>query len=346
MTAPLRIAIAGLGRVGAQAPAVRDDAAKAPIVRNHLDAVLAEGRCRLVALIDADDGARDRVKRRAQLPRDVGLLASLDDLAAGSVDVVVLSTPADTRRETVEQALALAPGLIIVEKPLAGDSAEAEAILALARDAGTALRVNFNRRLDPALQKFRALMPAPPVAVVCRYNNGLFNYASHMVDLLCHWFGPVSQVQAMQDEISQPDPTLSFCCRFAAGFEAVFVGVPGAAYDQFEAELLFSSGAVTLTNNGVEKRFLEAVDDHYYPGYAHLVEAPGLREFSRTGGFAELYRAVAEHFLEGAALPGCTGEEGLACLDILEAVLSSCRQNGVPVKPVDRHNWKQKRDLQ
>lgn len=330
------IAIIGLGRVGAFAPSVPGDTKNVPVIRNHCDAVLAENRCELIALIDEDSDVRDKISSTKVLPAHVQLLSAPSELKPCAADVIVLCTAGGTRRALVPQVLNLKPRLLIVEKPLAMDSKDGKEILAMADRAGVEVRVNFNRRMDPALVRYHALMPDIPVSVICRYNKGLFNYASHMVDLLCHWYGPVRSVRAHSCVETESDPTVSFTCEFSAGFEAVFVGVTGAAYDLFEADLLFSHGAMTLTNNGVEKRIFESVEDLYYPGYSHLAEMKGHRGFSRTGGFVELYGSIADFFLDEKPLGGCSGLEGLKCLDILEAVLKSCRMNGNPVEPVER----------
>jgi predicted dehydrogenase len=331
-----RIAIVGLGQVGALAPPVPGIEGHTSIIRNHCDAVLADGRCQLVALVDEDQVARERVLLAKDLPKSVPVLSSLADLAVGDADVIVVCTPGPKRREVVSQALKLKPRLLIVEKPLALNSADGESILILAARAGIEVRVNYNRRLDSALGRYRGLMPGIPVSAICRYNKGLFNYASHMVDLFCHWYGPVHSVRAFGKEDQKRDPTISFSCEFEAGFEAVFVGVKEANYDLFEAELYFPDGAMTLNNNGVEKRIFQSVQDLYYPEYSHLVEKTNCHELSRTGGFVELYHSVANHFLDGKPLLGCTGIEGLKCVDILEAVLISSRMNGALTQPIER----------
>ena len=101
-------------------------------------------------------------------------------------------------------------------------------------------------------------------------------------------------------------------------------------------ELLFSNSRAELVNNGVEKRFYHASSDLYYPGYAHLVEDADLRDLTPTGGFVEYYQTLANVFARdgqeaGDDIPGCTGEEALSNLLLLEAVMASADQNGMPV---------------
>ena len=157
------------------------------------------------------------------------------------------------------------------------------------------------------------------MALVCRYNKGLLNYASHMVDLLLHWYGAVEAVQAIGPAEAADDPTVSFRCDMAAGMPAYVIGLPGAQYDQFEIDVFQPQGRVSYANNGVEKRAHEAVADLYYPGYAHLRERTAPRDDTPTGGFVEYYRAVVAALREDGPLPGCTGPEALANLLVLEA---------------------------
>lgn len=329
-TATLRLGIAGLGRVGATAPAVPAPDNRAQIIRNHLQAALSAGGIDIAALIEPDSAHVEAL--RAADPRIAGAkhYTGLSDVPAGSLDVIVLCTATARREEDIAAALTLHPRLLLVEKPLAGDSGVAQSLLKAAEEAGVDLKVNFNRRYDASTQRhFQAAITEPPRAAVCRYSNGLLNYASHMVDLLSFWFGDIESVQAIGPKMqAAPDPTVSFRCDMAAGFPAYVLGLPDVDYDQFEIELFLPQRQVQFVANGVEKRVWEAAADLYYPGYAHLRERPDARDDTPTGGFVEYYRALVAAVNSGAPLPGCTGSEALANLQVLEAVHASLDAGG------------------
>lgn len=315
-------AVVGLGRVGSR----NDDVADAEPL-SHVGAVLATPGIRLVAMVDSDRHARAAAAARWRDATDAAILASMDDIAPGSVDVVALCTPTARRAEQVAAALALRPRVLIVEKPLAADLVAARSLVRRAAAADVTLRVNYNRRFDPATRAFRDWFSGTPAKAVLRYGKGLHNYASHMVDLLLDWFGPATAVQAL-GPAGRGDPNLDFRCRMAAGFDALFVGVDGLGYDQFEIELLFPDRRLEYAAGGALRRLWRPREDVFYRGYAHVPAEAEETETGRVGGFRELYAAVRDHLNMGAPLAGCDGDAAVAGLAVLDAALRSARDGG------------------
>jgi hypothetical protein len=171
---------------------------------------------------------------------------------------------------------------------------------------------------------------------VLKYGKGLFNYGSHLVDLLTDWFGPIDAVQALMP-IARPvvdadDPMVSFRCAMRSGFEAIVLAVEGVEFDQFDAEFLFADKVIELSNGGVERHCLMPIADLYYQGYTHLQEVAALTEVSEVSGLVGLYGAAHAHLRDGAVMPGCTGEAAAAGIAVLEAVLRSRDAGGEPVR--------------
>lgn len=324
---PIRTIVAGLGRAGALAPAV-DAPDGTPIIRNHVEALLHLPRFELVAVIDSDTKRYRKAARRHSALRAVPFQASLADLDRGSADVIVLATPTSERESIFRSALALRPRMILVEKPLADDVRTGARLLEAAHRAKVDVRVHFNRRFDGAIQRFLRTKPKAPALVVGRYGKGLFNYASHLVDLLLSWFGPPTHVRALEERPPGADPTISFACTFAGDVQAYVLGMRGLQFDQFEIELDFANRRLAMTNNGVEKRSYVGRRNLYYPGYAHLLEEPARRDTTPTGGYLEFYQALSRAWSRGTDLPGCTVAEGLLNLRVLDAVLRSAKRGG------------------
>ena len=333
------VAIAGLGRAGARYENVDAGKEGQTVIRNHLDAVLSIPDFAPVALIDPDFGACKAVAaRQPQLSPDI-FMRNIDDLILESADVIAVCGPTVSRKRDVLVALEKRPRVLIVEKPLAPDLGEGEELVRRAEELGIPLRVNFHRRLDPAHRRFREAFPGAPQLVVFRYGKGLYNYASHLIDLLLDWFGPIDSVQAIGRPSKVPDPTVSFRCRMAAGFDAFAIGVDGLEYDQFEGEFLFPDRRMELANGGTEKRCYKPIGDLYYPGYAQLGAPEELEAPWPVGGFRELYEVIRDHLNQGMLLPGCEGVDALAGLAIQEAVMRSVAAGGVEVEPSMRtHN--------
>jgi predicted dehydrogenase len=326
------VAIFGLGRIGS----TYDAGQSSPTPRSHVGAALKTG-WQIAALADSSAEAREAAKR--QWPALAHFVVGPDECEGITADAVAVCTPPANRLDDIERALQLRPRLLLLEKPLALDLQTAVDIVTRCNAAGVALRVNFHRRFDAGHQRFRALSGGEPRMAILKYGKGLFNYGSHMVDLLTDWFGPIDAVQALMP-MARPaataeaaDPMVSFRCAMRRGFEAVVLAVEGIEFDQFDAEFLFRDKVIELRNGGVERRSLLPIADLYYQGYTHLREATDLTEVAEVSGLAGLYEAAYAHLRDGAGMPGCTGEAAAAGIAVLQAVLRS-RDAGGAIEPV------------
>ncbi len=317
------VVVVGLGRMGS-----RYDAVPNPVPQSHIGAVLGTVGLSLAAAVDPDPEAR-RLAATQWGDRLAGKLCA-DLPEAATQAVIVLCGPTACRKEHVVAALAHAPRLLLLEKPLAGSLAEAAAIVTLLRNAGVPARVNFHRRFDPGFRSLRAAFHGRPLGATFRYGKGLFNYGSHAVDLMTEWLGVPVEVQGLGRPTSSPigaeDPNLSFRCRSRDGAEALFLAVSGCPYDLFEGEVLFEDGMAWFSGGGGERRVFRPQAGVHYKGYAHLCEES--RETGQVAGLPGLYAAIRDHVSSGAPLPGCTPEHALAGMNVLDAALRSSATGG------------------
>lgn len=93
-------------------------------------------------------------------------------LDRSDVDMVVLATPEFAHREQVEAAAA-AGKHVLSEKPMASTLADADAMIAAARRAGTRLMIGHSRRFTPRYQEIRRALDAGELGevVVVRENE-------------------------------------------------------------------------------------------------------------------------------------------------------------------------------
>jgi predicted dehydrogenase len=122
---------------------------------NHVRAMSRTQGAELVMVCDGSASARDRAQAIAPRARMAGDLAQA--LAATDVDAVVLATPA---KDHAEQArLALNAGKhVLVEKPLALDSADARAVLSAAETHKRTLMVGHLMLFHPAVERLKVMI--------------------------------------------------------------------------------------------------------------------------------------------------------------------------------------------
>src|SRR5690554_4389758 len=163
--------------------------------------------------------ARDYAERHG-VPRWTTDAAEVID--APDVDAVYIATPPASHAEyTLRAAAAGKP--VYVEKPMATSTAEAEQMVAACRSAGVPLFVAYYRRAlprfefvrrqleagaigEPTLVQMDLRVPAPsgPEHAGWRWDPDvagdglLFDLGSHGLDLLDHWFGPVTDVHGFK----------------------------------------------------------------------------------------------------------------------------------------------------
>ncbi|PIQ22736.1 MAG: oxidoreductase [Cytophagales bacterium CG18_big_fil_WC_8_21_14_2_50_42_9] len=182
--------------------------------------------------------------RRHQVPRwyaDADALINDPD-----VNAVYIATPPDSHADyTLRVAAAGKP--VYVEKPMARSLAECQAMIAACEEAQVPLFVAYYRRSQPIFKKIKELLDSGAIGAirlvnVCLYHpvapdvqagnlpwrlqpeiagGGLFfDLASHQLDLLDFFFGPITNVQgqaANQAGLYPAEDIVSANFSFASG---------------------------------------------------------------------------------------------------------------------------------
>ncbi len=137
-----------------------------------------------------------------------------DVLADPDIDAVVIATRHNLHAE-MAIAAAQAGKAIFLEKPMALDEEELEAIVGVLEETGVPFMVGFNRRFSPAARQVyrRIEQRSNPLVCLYRVNGGLLppthwvhseegggriiGEACHMLDLFRYWVGvPVKEIAA------------------------------------------------------------------------------------------------------------------------------------------------------
>jgi predicted dehydrogenase len=220
---------------------------------------------------------------------------------------------------------------VLVEKPLALDSADGAALIARAHSRGVVLGVNYTRRFAPEYRRLRAELASGVLGelqdVTGTYVKGLFHNGTHWLDLLRMLAGePVSARGWDRLGEAGADPTLDAELTLAAGVRARLVGLDTRCFTAFEMELVLTRGRVRLTEAGHRVEYWDVGDDPRHPGYRAL----RLREAHDAAlhdGTLHAVDDLVRCVLSGDA-PLCGGTDAQAALLLAEAVAESAKGDG------------------
>ena len=331
MTKPLRIAVAGVGRIG----------------RMHATIVAQRtpGAC-LAAVFDvAQDLAQDVASSLG-----VDAASSIKELIeSDDVDAIAICTSTDTHVDIAVQAAA-AGKAIFCEKPISMSLAEVDRCLTAVDSAGVAFMVGFNRRFDPSHKAVRDAVadgrvgevrlahiisrdPAPPPISYIKVSGGMFiDMTIHDFDMARYVVGsPV--VRVMAQGAVRVDPaigeagdvdtavtvlthangvitTIDNCRQASYGYDQrveVFGSLGSASSQNLRKN---STEILTAAGGGTE-----VLPDFFIERYeaAYLLEWQAFVSYVRDGGPSPV-----------------PGEAGRAALVLGEAAWASVR-SGVPV---------------
>jgi UDP-N-acetylglucosamine 3-dehydrogenase len=285
--------------------------------------------------------------------------ATLDALlAADDVRAVLIATPSSTHAE-LAVACANAGKHVFVEKPMAMNVAECDAMIEAARASGVALMVGQVQRLVPLLATVRQLVESGtvgrPVSVQMHRHDmlrrkagswlqrremvgGVLHQSSvHEIDWLRTAFGEVAEVFArpgaatIQDGLDFPD-AVELSLRFASGCVCSlshnmtsYAEGHGGTVHGTSGGIAFDLRAGTLRLRNIGRDDVDVRQDDYVLGAGH-----------RFGTRVEL-RAFVDACL-GLAPPLIPGEEGRANIEVIQAALISIAEGRpvtLPLPPSD-----------
>ncbi len=282
---------------------------------HHARKYQADARAELVAVYDVD-GARAE-----KLAADLGVAAA-PNLAAlfADVDVVTIASPPSTHASAARAALAACKH-VLVEKPLAVDVGEAEALVALAAERNVALACGHQERLVFAAMGLLAA-PEMPTRIECVRAgpwSGRSADVSVTLDLMVHDLdlalqlmgGPPSRVSARGRRVETGSADdITALLSFAGGARAELVASRVADDRKRTMRLVYPSGEVRV--DFIARTFENTT------GFALN------SEFGDTPSGRDPLGANVACFLDAVtgatARPAVTGEEALAVLKLARAV--------------------------
>lgn len=287
--------------------------------------------------------------RAETLASKIGAKATDDPaeaITASDTDVVIVAVPTLAHRSTVELA-ATHGKAVLCEKPLARTVADAEAIVAVCREAGVPLMVGQVVRFFPAYRRLKAALDddsigKPGVVRVARVGShpgptrAWFNDPAasggvvldmmiHELDLLRWWFGEVVRLYGLGTRgTSSGRDYAQAALRFESGTVAHVEASWSHAAFRTTVEIAGERGMIQYDSEQAAAIRLDhpAIDDQ---------PLSVTRRYSDTLG---PWRDQLRHFVDrlGDGKPFLvTGEDGVRAVDLALAVQSSI-ESGQPVR--------------
>lgn len=273
----------------------------------------------------------------------------------GDLDLVVIASP--TGSHAANALAVVGAGLpLVVDKPLAPSSGEAEAIVLAAEAAGAPLTVFQNRRWDSEQLTLRGVLADGVLGTVHRFERRwerwrpvpknrwrendpvagglLLDLGAHLVDSAVQLFGPPTAVYAEINALTTPTPDDVFLALHHADgvvshlWAGGLTGAPGP-----RTRVLGSAGAYLVTSFEEEPTPFAELDEAAPGGRAGhegwLVHGADRVPVPRvSGGHVDFYRAVGRWILAGGPVP-VDPWDAVRTARVLEAAVVSAREQRV-----------------
>lgn len=311
----------GLGQIGMGYDLMLDPAQH---INTHARAFSSHPAFTLIAAVDPSAPLRARFTDHYGQPAYATLHEAL---ARHAPEVVIIAAPTGMHAPLLSQLLQH-PGItaILCEKPLAPTLDEARAMVSACHRAGTALFVNYIRRVDAGVQeiarRIKSGQIARPIKGIVWYSKGLLHNGSHFINLLEFWLGPVTATRVLDPGRTTPDndrePDLHITFQHGT---MLFLAAWEEAFSHYTIELLSPSGRLRYEAGGSMINWQPAVADPLIAGYNMLQQQaetiPNTMHLIQWHVADQLVAALAQ---QPATL--CTGHEALATLETLHHLLN------------------------
>jgi myo-inositol 2-dehydrogenase/D-chiro-inositol 1-dehydrogenase len=303
---------------------------------------------RLTALQDFDGS------RAATLARELNVLAltTAEELIAHpAVDAVLVCSPDSSHAALGLQAIA-AGKPVMIEKPLAAERAEAEAIIRAETAAGRRLvQVGYMRRFDPGYAEMKQTLTSgrigAPLFLHCRHRNAvspdyltsdliISSTAGHEFDAARFLLGEeIASATVISPRASRHAPERQpqfIVLQSVSGTIVDIEAFTDARYGyDVQAELVCEDGTVSLRPGPPTSIRIEAQDGTIVPQ-------------DWRARFADAYRLQFERWvlslLTGTANEGATAWDGYMAMLVIEAALTAWRRGErVAVEQVERPDF-------
>jgi len=187
-------------------------------------------------------------------------------------DIVVICTPDDVHIESIQQAVAFSPKLIILEKPIARRFDDVLKIRSITEQIP--VQVNFSRRFVAEFQELSNSIKdyGKFLTGMGLYGKGFVHNGSHMIDLLKLLLGEITVLEIISEmhDFYDNDATKTLKLCFDCGGEYFMQGIDCRHYSVFELDLCFEKARIKILDSGRLIQIFRPVNSKEYIGYMNL----------------------------------------------------------------------------
>jgi predicted dehydrogenase len=258
-------------------------------------------------------------------------------LANEQLDIVSVCTTARVRAQIVQDVARAGVKAIWAEKPIALTLEDADAMVRTCREQGVALAINCSRRWNPSFSQMRRLIDEGRIGKVLQitaYSQcSLSHNGSHVIDIIRYLAG--SEVEWVFGEMESDEAAATNDDLQGNGYLAFANGVrcylrtTTNTIANWEVDVIGETGRLRSVANCADTEFYQFVE-----GGPRNRGQPAKIPFPMPAHIPGTGVAVVEDLvnaIETGSDPKCSGEDGLAALEIAMALRESHRRGGIKV---------------
>lgn len=332
-----RAGIIGLGQIGN----LFDEDPKRKEIWTHAGGYLALPNVILAAGADSDEDRRSRFVYRSVTANAYVDYRSM--LQTENLHLLSVCTPTALHYDMVLAGVRAGVCAIFCEKPLASTPEQAAEMVEACQAAGVLLAVNHTRRWEPIYVRAKQLVQEGAIgrieAIVGYYPGKVFTMGTHLFDLMRFFGGDVRWVcgQAPDPRIaSDEEGSLSGQVQFRSGATGCIVAGWDRTNHVFEMDLFGSAGRLRLSGDGAAMDLFRFEESPRYSGYRELAPNDEVEHFSRDEQprISRLVTAMRDVIdcVGSGKQPACSGQDGLAAVDIACALCESVKHGNSRVE--------------
>ncbi len=329
----LRAAIIGLGQIGNQF----DDDPKRTDVWTHAGAYSAVADVELIAGADPDEARLRRFQDRRNVR--AGYHDYQEMLHKESIDLLSICSPTELHYTMVLAGVQAGVKAIFCEKPLASTVEQGVAMVEACRSAGIVLAVNHTRRWETIYLQAKRLLDEGGIGRIesmsGHYPGKVFTMGTHLFDLMRYFGGDVEWVSGVEVGEASSEPNLAGQLRFRSGAHGSILCGWERCCHVFELDVQGSRGRIRISGDGALLALSRFEDSPRYSGYRELTPVElEVGQGHITAGEQNRFIAAVKDLVccaQTGGIPACSGQDGLAAVEMACALVESSRSGGRPI---------------